>query len=343
MPVLVPPIAPMLARLARALPEPGAGDVVFEPKWDGFRCLAFVHRGEVDLRSRNDRPLARYFPEVVEALADLTDDAVLDGELVACRDGQPDFPALLARLHPAETRVRRLAVETPATLLAFDLLATGDEDLREAPFASRRRRLEQLVGIAPHGVVQLSDVTGDRERAFGWLHAGPRAGIDGVVVKELGDPYVPGGRVMVKVKLDRTADCVVAGFRWRGDNDGVSSLLLGLHDDEGVLHHVGATGSMGKHVRREVTATLAPLVRDDLTGHPWEHGFALEGGPQGRLKGSAGRWTPDQPRDWFAVDPVLVCEVGYDQLDGHRFRHPARFRHWRPDRDAASCHLGQLA
>jgi ATP-dependent DNA ligase len=163
------------------------------------------------------------------------------------------------------------------------------------------------------------------------------------MVKAVDDRYVPGGRVMVKVKLDRTADCVVAGFRWRGDGDGISSLLLGLHDDVGRLHHVGATGAMGKHVRREVSATLVPLVHDDLAGHPWEHGFALEGGPQGRLKGSAGRWSPDQPRDWFAVDPVLVCEVGYDQLDGHRFRHPARFRHWRRDRDAASCHLDQLA
>ena len=334
-----PPLEPMLAKLARRLPKPEG--VVFEPKWDGFRCLAFVAGGDVDLRSRNDRPLARYFPEVVAPLAGLPDGSVLDGELVARRDGRPDFPALLGRLHPAESRVRRLSAETPATFIAFDLLAAAGDDLRHRPFAERRRRLEDLV--AGHGGIALSPVSTDAGEAEAWLHAPPSAGIDGVMVKACDDPYVAGARTMVKVKVDRTADCVVGGFRWRADGDGVSSLLLGLHDDAGTLHHVGVTGGLAKATRHEVTRVLVPLAQDDLGGHPWEHGFALEGGAQGRLKGSAGRWTPDLPRDWFPVPPVLVCEVGYDQLDGRRFRHPARFRHWRPDRDAASCSLDQLS
>jgi ATP-dependent DNA ligase len=329
----------MLARLARELPADGG--VAFEPKWDGFRCLPFVDGGEVDLRSRNDRPLARYFPEVVAALAGLGD-VVLDGELVASRDGRPDFPALLGRLHPAASRTRLLAVATPATFLAFDVLAAGGQDLRDRPYRERRRRLEDLV--AGVGTLTLSPATDDRARAAAWLDAPPTSGIDGVVVKPLDGPYVAGARGWTKVKRDRTADCVVAGFRWRSDNDGVSSLLLGLYDDHDptVLHHVGATGSMAKALRQDVSRALAPLVQDDLAGHPWEHGFALEGGPQGRLKGSAGRWSPDLPRDWFALPPVVVAEVGYDQLDGHRFRHPARFRHFRPDRDPASCTVVQL-
>jgi ATP-dependent DNA ligase len=328
----------MLAKLARVLPEDGS-DVFFEPKWDGFRCLAFVTpSGEVDLRSRNDRPFARYFPEVVDALSAIRG-VVLDGELVVTRDGAHDFPALLSRLHPAATRAALLAEETPATYVAFDVLAIGDDDLRDSPFAERRARLEVLLAAPPRHVA-LSPVSRRRSDAEAWLDAAGH-GIDGVMVKDSRQPYAAGKRTMVKVKPDRTADCVVAGFRWRGDNGGVSSLLLGLHDDDGALHHVGITGSMGKALRDEITETVLPLVVD-LEGHPWEQGFALEGGPTGRLKGAAGRWAPGMTQDWIPVAPVLVCEVAYDQLDGHRFRHPSRFRHWRPDRDATSCRIDQL-
>lgn len=330
----------MLARLARELPAAGS-DVLYEPKWDGFRCLAFVGEGGVELRSRNDRPFARYFPEVVESLSALELDAVLDGEIVVTRAERPDFSALLSRLHPAASRAARLAEETPATYLVFDVLAVDGDDLRDAPLWTRRERLERLLAGGPGANhVVLSPATTDRQRAEAWLQSSG-AGIDGVMVKGRGDPYVPGGRTLVKVKVDRVADCVVAGFRWRGDGDGVSSLLLGLFDDAGVLHHVGVTGALARQTRHEVTATVVPKVCE-LGGHPWEYGFALEGGPQGRLRGAAGRWTPDLPRDWFPVEPALVAEVGYDQLDGYRFRHPSRFRHWRPDRDASSCRLDQL-
>ena len=336
--VVRPPIEPMLAKLARALPTDEGW--WFEPKWDGFRCLAFVSAaGDVDLRSRNDRPFARYFPEIVRALVSLERDVVLDGELVVTRDGVHDFPALLSRLHPAATRAARLADETPATYVAFDLLALDGDDLRDERFSLRRAALTAALSAAPARVA-LSPVSTAFTDAASWLEAAGR-GIDGVMVKDPDHRYAAGKRVMVKVKRDRTADCVVAGFRWRSDDQGVSSLLLGLHDEDGELHHVGVTGSMGKALRVDVTAAVVPQVVD-LEGHPWERGFALEGGPQGRLKGAAGRWAPGMERDWIPVAPVLVCEVAYDQLDGHRFRHPSRFRHWRTDRDAASCTLEQL-
>jgi len=321
----------MLARLERTLPV-GAG-LAYEPKWDGFRCLAFG----TDLLSRNKRPLTRYFPEVAAALAPLGD-VVLDGELVICRDGRSDFPALLARLHPAASRVAQLAGATPASYVAFDLLAVGDEDLTGTDFVVRRERLAELLAGAPPGIV-LTPQTRDPAEAQAWLRAGGGAGIDGVVVKPDGLKYEPGRRAMVKVKLQRTVDCVVAGVRVHPDG-GVGSLLLGLYDGE-TLRHVGVVGSLAKALRASLRQELAPLVQP-LAGHPWEQGFGIEGGALGRLKGTAGRWVPGMTQDWLPVEPSRVAEVGYDHVEGLRFRHPARFLRWRPDRDASSCTVEQL-
>jgi ATP-dependent DNA ligase len=333
---LSPPVEPMLARLARVLPT-GPG-LRYEPKWDGFRCLAFCSTGEVALQSRNDRPLTRYFPEVVQGVRTLGD-VVLDGEVVVHRSGRADFPALLARLHPAATRVQRLSDETPACYVVFDLLAVGGEDLTAQPFRLRRDRLTGLLkgATAP---LALTPQTSELREADAWLDAPPGSGIDGVVVKPEDLRYEPGRRSMTKVKRTRTADCVVAGLRVHRDG-GVGSLLLGAYDQD-VLHHVGVVSSFSAVRRHELRDELARLVTD-LPGHPWERGFGLEGGALGRLKGTAGRWTPDLPRDWLPVRPERVAEVSYDHVEGRRFRHPARFVRWRPDRDPRSCSVEQLA
>ena len=328
----------MLGRLARELPEDG---FLFEPKWDGFRCLVFRDGEEVDLRSRHDRPLARYFPEIVAAVRALESERiVLDGELVVVNPAGFDFAALMARLHPAASRVERLRRETPAALVAFDIVALGDEDLRERPFAERRALLAgALARAAPP--VHVTPITGDRDVAAGWLERFQGAGIDGVVAKHEALRYEPGVRAMLKVKQERTADCVVAGFRWLVEKPLPSSLLLGLYDEVGALQHVGVATSFTERQRWLLLEELAPLV-SPLEGHPWERGFLAGGGPMGRLKGAAGRWTPDMERDWVPLAPVRVCEVAYDQLDGDRFRHPARFRRWRPDREPGSCTFAQL-
>jgi ATP-dependent DNA ligase len=328
----------MLARLARELP---AGDWLYEPKWDGFRCLASVRGGGVDLRSRHGRPFARYFPELVAALASLGRDCVLDGEVVVVGGGAFDFAALLARLHPAASRVERLAGETPATFIAFDLLADGADDLAAAPFRERRARLERLLAAAP-GPLRATPVTADVAVAREWLARATGGGIDGVVAKRPELPYAPGKRVMVKVKPDRTADCAVAGMRLVGGEPAVASLLLGLYDG-GALRHVGVASSFTDADRGALYRELLPLATA-LRGHPWERGFGLEPSPLGRLAGSAGRWDPRaMSLDWTPLRPVRVCEVGYDQLDCGRFRHPARFVRWRPDRVARSCGFDQLA
>ncbi|MGN6088602.1 MAG: ATP-dependent DNA ligase [Actinomycetales bacterium] len=330
-----PPVAPMLARLEPELP---VGGWSYEPKWDGFRCLAFCEGGEVHLRSRNQRPLARYFPEVVSAVHELGREVVLDGELVIWRDGVSDFPAMLARLHPARSRVELLSGETPAQLIVFDVLSIDAEDLLSAPFERRRQALLSLV--APTRRLAPTPASDDVVRAAEWLDAPPGAGIDGVVAKAHGSAYQPGKRSMVKVKRQRSVDCVVAGCR-RSSVDEVSSLLLGLWNDAGELVHVGVVANLARLLRRELAVLLDPFVTS-LEGHPWERGFGLEGGALGRLKGTAGRWTPEMERDWLPLRPELVCEVGFDHVEGHRFRHPARFRHWRPDRDARSCRVEQL-
>jgi ATP-dependent DNA ligase len=341
---VTPPVAPMLARLARTLPV--APGLVYEPKWDGFRGLVFRAGDTVDLRSRHDRPLSRYFPELVEAFLGVGDpgaEFVVDGEIVILGGETAsffDFAALLARLHPAASRVERLRRETPASFIAFDLLAIGPDDLRECPFAERRQRLVALLAKAPEPIV-VTPATEDPEVAARWLSAG--GGVDGVVAKAADLRYQPGTRAMVKVKRQRTADCVVGGFRYYGGEAdcGLSSLLLGVYDAAGDLHHVGVATTFADDERLGVLTEVSSSVTG-LAGHPWAEGFGVGPNPGGRLQGAAGRWTPDLPLDWVPVRPVLVAEVGYDQLDGDRFRHPARFRRWRPDRDPRSCTFEQF-
>ena len=330
----------MLARLAREIP---AGDYVYEPKWDGFRCLAFKSGPRVDLRSRHQRPMARYFPEVVEALQSLgSGDLVVDGELVVAGADGLDFPALLGRLHPAASRVERLRREAPACFIAFDVLFAGDEDLMPVPFRARRARLERIIQTAAPPLL-LTPATGDRSVAQDWLDRFRGQGIDGVIAKALELTYQPGRRAMVKIKRERTAECVVAGFRFQADRPVLGSLLLGLHDAAGALCHVGVASSFTEAKRRELLAELGPL-RVCLHGHPWERGFGIGPNPVGRLAGSAGRWDPSEmDLDWTPLRPERVCEVGFDQLDACRFRHPARFLRWRPDREPRSCSLNQLA
>ena len=328
----------MLARLERELPADG---FLYEPKWDGFRCLAFRSRGSVDLRSRHGRPLARYFPELVDGLLGLAHrEFVLDGEIVLPGPRGLDFPGLLARIHPAASRVERLRQETPAVYVAFDLLGLEQRDLLDQPFAERRRLLAELLAEAAPPLA-LTPITNDREIAEDWLGRLQGTGIDGVVAKHETLPYRPGERTMIKVKRERTADCVVAGFRWLLDRPLPASLLLGLYDEAGELQHVGVSSSFTERRREELLERLRPLGVP-LAGHPWEHGYLVGGGSTGRLAGSAGRWTPEMELDWAPLAPELVCEVAYDQLDGQRFRHPARFVRWRPDRVASSCTFEQL-
>ena len=332
-----PPIAPMLARLVREIP---VGSFAYEPKWDGFRCLAFRDRDEVDLRSRHDRPLARYFPEVVAALGRLrADRIVLDGEIVLLGPAAFDFGVLMSRLHPAASRVERLSAASPATFIAFDVIALGDADLRGEPFSVRRAQLEAIVGPGDPGI-RVTPLTMGATTATEWLERFRGGGIDGVVAKPLEGRYEPGKRAMVKVKTTRTADCVVAGLRQRPDG-AVSSLLLGLWDDTGSLRHVGVVTQLPGDARREVATELRPDVVP-IEEHPWREGFAIGASPIGRLLGSASRWTPEMGLDWVPLAPRRVVEVAFDQVDTDRFRHPARLVRWRPDRDPESCSIDQI-
>jgi ATP-dependent DNA ligase len=341
---VTPPITPMLARLTRTLPR---GDVSYEPKWDGFRCLAFVDDDTVDLRSRHDRPLARYFPELVDgfrAIASRRHSAgrgesafVVDGEIVPA-GVRPDFAALMRRLHPAASRVERLRSEIPARFVAFDLIADGLEDLRDRPMLERRARLERLP-VEPGGVVVITTSTRDADAAASWLD-GSWPGIDGVIVRADDVTYRPGQRALVKVKRLRTAECVVAGARLTPDGT-VSSLLLGLYDDAGALRHVGAVIQLPKEERQRLAGSLAAHAIP-LEEHPWRLGFTIDRSPLGRLPGSAARWTPDMEHDWVPLRPDQVVEVGFDQVDVDRFRHPASLLRWRPDRDPRSCGLEQI-
>jgi ATP-dependent DNA ligase len=322
----------MLAALQRTLP---LGAYLYEPKWDGLRCLAFVDGGKVDLRSRQGKPLARYFPELVTAFTALGRDFVADGEIVVVGERGFDFAAALNRTHPAASRVEMLSRTTPATFIAFDLMALDGKQL--GPFAERRRALLELI---PEGErLRPTPATGDPALAARWLdHVGP--GIDGVVAKALDALYQPNKRAMIKIKRARTADCVLAGFRILPDRT-VSSLLLGLwQGDE--LRHIGVCSQFSRDRRRELLRDLIPLLAK-IEGHPWERGFNVGRSPIGRLPGSAGRWDPtEMERDWIPLRPERVIEVSYDHLDEQRFRHPAQFVRWRPDRDAPSCTFEQL-
>ncbi|HEX2294961.1 MAG TPA: ATP-dependent DNA ligase [Actinomycetota bacterium] len=328
---------PMLATLVRELP---VGDgLCYEPKWDGFRCLAFVDDDGVDLRSRHGRPLARYFPEIVAPLATLEPGAVLDGELVVPAGDRLDFSALLQRLHPAASRVELLSRDTPASYVAFDVVVAGGRDVTERGFGERRRLLEALLAGVPEPV-RPTPCTRDAGVARTWLDDAGGGGIDGVVVKEETMPYVPGKRRMLKVKRERTAECVVGAFRRHAEEPTVGSLLLGLYDGD-VLRHAGLAASFGAGLRRELTEMLLPRVVP-LEGHPWERGFNVGGGPIGRLPGAASRWAYGREVTFVPVEPALVCEAAYDHIEGERFRHPLKFRRWRPDRDPRSCTYDQF-
>lgn len=330
----------MLAKLSPELPD-GTG-WLFEPKWDGFRALVFRDGDELLLQSRDLKPLGRYFPELAAPLlGQLPRRCVLDGEIVIAGDRGLDFSALLLRIHPAASRVALLAQQTPASYVAWDLLALGDEDLRSAPLNERRRRLEQALGEARRPL-HLTPATRERQVALDWFDRFEGAGLDGVVAKRLDDVYQPGVRAMVKVKHQRTADCVVGGFRWHKAGPGtmVGSLLLGLYDTDGVLHHVGIAASFTTERRRALLTELAPLREGALEAHPWRQ-WRLE--PEGtRMPGATSRWNRGKDLSWEPLRPERVCEVAYDHLQGDRFRHATHFLRWRPDKRPADCTYEQL-
>jgi ATP-dependent DNA ligase len=336
----MPPVRPMLSKAVRELPrEPG---LAYEPKWDGFRCVVFRDADEVELGSRNDRPLTRYFPELLAPLREaLPPRCVVDGEIVVATDRGLDFDALQNRLHPAASRVRKLAGETPASYVAFDLLALDDRDLTAEPFSQRRRMLEELLGDAV-GSVLLTPMTEDPDVARDWFVRFEGAGFDGVMAKPAHLPYEQDKRVMFKVKHERTADCVVAGFRWHKDGEGVGSLLLGLYDDEGVLHHVGVASSFTAVRRRELVGELAPLRENALEDHPWQQWADAQAEAGGRMPGAQSRWAPTKDLTWEPLRPELVAEVRYEHLLSGRFRHGGRLVRFRPDRNPESCTYAQL-
>jgi ATP-dependent DNA ligase len=321
-----PPLEPMLCRPQAEIPT--APGLLYEPKWDGFRCIVFREAEGLHLESRNSLPLERYFPELLDPLrAALPEAAVVDGEIVIAGARGLDFAALQMRLHPAESRVRMLAAQTPATFIAFDLLAVGEEDLRAQPVGERTRRLRETLALNPR--VALTPQTTDAEEAASWFERYEGAGCDGVVAKPVASPYRSGERGWIKVKHLRTADCVVGGYRRDLKIEAVASLLLGLYDGEGVLHHVGHTSSFSTRERRELLERLR----------------SLEGGTSfgsGRTPGAQSRWTKARDADWTALRPELVCEVSFDHLEGQRFRHAARFLRWRPDKSPTHCTYAQL-
>jgi ATP-dependent DNA ligase len=339
-----PPVAPMLAKASKELPEGDGWQ--YEPKWDGFRSIAFFDGKDVELGSRNERPLTRYFPEVAEAIrAQLPPRVVIDGEIVIATPNGLDFDALQLRLHPAESRVRKLAAETPASFVAFDLLAIGDTDARSLPLRDRWRFLTEVMeGVdAP---LYLTPATLDRTEALDWFTRFEGAGLDGVVAKRLDTTYRENERVHTKVKHDRRADCVVAGFRWHKSGPIIGSLLLGLFDDAGEhLHHVGVIGAFPMKTREELVSFVEPYRENALEGHPWREwadamAQAAEGGT--RMPGGMSRWNAKKDLSWQPLRPELVVEVAYDQLQGDRFRHAAQFRRWRPDKSPEQCRYDQL-
>lgn len=335
----------MLAKLADGIPE--GEDWLYEPKWDGFRCIVFRDGDSLELASRNERPFTRYFPELLAPLlSELPQQCVVDGEIVlpAADDGGLDFDALLQRIHPAESRVRRLAAETPASFVAFDLLALGDRDLMNEPLSVRHALLvAAFAGVrAP---IYLCPSTNDAQVAQRWFSEFEGAGLDGVIAKRITDPYTPDKRTLVKVKHRRTADCVVAGYRLHKDGKGVGSLLLGLFDDERKLHHVGVAASFTAKRRTELLAELGPLTHDATAAHPWrewaqwQHAAPDTGQ---RLPGAGSRWNAGKDLTWVPLRIELVAEVTFGQLQEGRFRHGSQFLCWRTDRDTTSCTYDQL-
>ena len=348
-----PPLSPMLARSVKGVPQADSveGGLAYEPKWDGFRCIVFRDGDEVELGSRNERPLTRYFPEVAEAvLAALPPRCVVDGEIVVAVDDRLEFERLLDRIHPADSRVRMLAKKTPASYVAFDLLAFDDHDLTRRPFAERRRLLEAAFGDSDSRSVHLTPLTDSRATALEWFDAFEGAGLDGVVAKPLAGPYVPGARSMLKVKHERTADVVVAGYRRHKsstpDSPRLGSMLLGLYTDDGTLQHVGVCASFSAGRRVELVDELAPFeVTTDAerADHPWRWGAEPTDEEEGRRRpGAQSRWNAGKDLSFVPLRPERVVEVAYDHLQGNRFRHTTQFRRWRDDRDPESCTYAQL-
>jgi ATP-dependent DNA ligase len=336
---VMPPVAPMLAKLTRELPEDG---LLYEPKWDGFRCIVFRDGDEIELGSRNERPFNRYFPELIDALeANLPARIVLDGEIVIAGTGGLDFDGLQQRIHPAASRVAKLAHDTPASFVAFDILAEGNDDLRGVPLEARRGRLEKaLTGARPP--IHLTPATRDPALAREWFERFEGAGLDGVLAKPLTGLYRPNERTMFKVKHERTADCVVAGFRWHKDGNGIGSLLLGLYDAEGDLRHVGVASSFAAALRTQLVDEVAPYRDRALEGHPWREWASNAVDPGTRMPGAVSRWNAKKDLSWEPLRIELVAEVRYEHMQGDRFRHVARLLRWRRDRDPRSCTYEQL-
>ncbi|MGV9610386.1 ATP-dependent DNA ligase [Streptomyces sp. NPDC003631] len=336
---VMPPVKPMLAKSVAVIPP----DMQYEAKWDGFRAIVFRDGAEVELGSRTGKPLTRYFPELVEALRErLPERCVLDGEIVIAREGHLDFDALTERIHPADSRVRMLAQKTPASFVAFDLLALDDSSLLEVPLSDRRALLERAMsGVTPP--VHLAPATTDRAVAEQWFRQYEGAGLDGVIAKPLTLPYRPDERVMFKVKHERTADVVVAGYRFHKSGPVVGSLLLGLYDDRGALQHVGVAAAFAMKRRAELVQELEPLRMDEAAGHPWAAWSDEAAHETARLPGAPSRWSGKKDLSWVPLRPERVAEVVYDHMEnGARFRHTARFRRWRPDRTPESCTYAQL-
>jgi ATP-dependent DNA ligase len=350
-----PPVEPMLAKLASAIPE--GAEFLYEPKWDGFRALVFKDRDQLYIQSRDLKPFNRYFPDLEEPLkSKLPERCVLDGEIVIATDDRLDFDALQLRLHPAASRVAMLAEEKPAAYVAWDLLAIGDEDLRASPQTERRARLEkELAGVTPP--VHVTPATRDRALAEDWFRRFEGAGLDGVMAKPMSLGYLPGKRAMWKIKHARTADVVLAGLRWfKGAKEElVGSLLLGLYDDEDILHHVGVTATFTREMRAQLTKDLAPLRENARDTHPWKN-WADWGGDPGeasaadgegghahqRRPGAVSRWSRGKDLSWVPLRLERVLEVGYDHMQGPRFRHPPKFKRWRPDKEPKDCRYDQL-
>jgi ATP-dependent DNA ligase len=340
-----PPVLPMLAKRVSELPR-GDG-FIYEPKWDGFRTLVFRDGDEVTLQSRDERPLERYFPELIAPIqAMLPPRIVLDGEIVVEKGGALDFEALQLRIHPAASRVKLLSAETPASIVFFDLLSVGDRDLRRSPFEARRRELSAVLDrVKPP--LHLTPATRDAKLAADWFRRFEGAGLDGVVAKPVSGFYESNKRAMLKVKHERECDCVVAGFRWHKSGEGelVGSLLLGLYDDAGVLHHVGVAASFTEEKRRELARLLAPYREGAFEKHPWRDWAGVGDAAHGsepRMPGAKSRWSQGKDLSWEPLRPELVVEVAYDHMEGTRFRHTAQFRRFRSDKKPEDCTFAEL-
>jgi len=334
----MPPVSPMLAKAVPDIPP----DMYYEAKWDGFRSIVFRDGDEVELGSRNERPMTRYFPELVESLkANVPRRCVVDGEIVIVQGDRLDFDSLLLRIHPAESRVNLLAKEIPASFIAFDLLALEDESLMDQPFRHRRERLQSaLAQTTPP--VHVAAGTTNVEVARAWFDQFEGAGLDGIIAKPFDVLYKPDQRSMFKIKHERTADCVVAGYRWHKTGPIVGSLLLGLFNSAGTLQHVGVAASFSLKRRAELVQELKPYEMADFAGHPWEDWSQAEAHISSRLPGAVSRWNANKDLSWVPLRPELVCEVTYEHMEGTRFRHTAHFQRWRPDREARSCTYEQL-